>query len=262
MVSVTRHEYDSSLENFGTSNASNIKRNVIVLLEVTIMSESNNHLLNESTSFPEITLCLFDLEGTLFWTKRFKELTFNLAVTCVSDLFNISAAEARKRILDLRNSLAQRYGYLPALSTTLLELGVSFRDWATHQRRASLDDIPTSSPEVIMLLRNLSKYYRMVLYSNMCMSLAIQILKHLGLENIFSKVITPEHNGATKPSVRTVKELLETFATEPSQTLSIGDRYEIDIVPVIELGGYGYLVSSMAELTCLCRTLLSRKGLA
>lgn len=218
-------------------------------------------LLTGRSKLPPISYCVFDLEATLFWSERFKAATHEEAVKCVADLLGLSPVAAKSQIAEKRRAMSVELGFDPALSTTLVSLGVPLHEWATYQSRVSELATISPLPEIAHGLRNLSEFVSVLVYTNMCLALAERVLTHLRLRSAVRHLLTPQQLGATKPSAEAVSRIVTDRLIVPSRTLSVGDRYFLDIQPVTAVGGYGFLVKSPADLSQLLSGLIAQGAL-
>ena len=206
------------------------------------------HLLNPGGRFPCFTHIIFDLDQTLYWSKKFKEATSYQAVQCIADTFEISFEKAKHLLQKKRSFLRINYGYTPALSTTLRELEIPLKKWADYQGSVDIDKIIVRDDLVINLIEKFHSKYSLLLYTNMCRFLTSKVISKLGLNDFFQVTLTPQDTNSTKPDQEVLRSLEEEGLLRIITTLSVGDRYEIDIAPVCELGGWGYIVSKQEKL--------------
>ncbi|MGC4102098.1 HAD family hydrolase [Ferruginibacter sp.] len=194
---------------------------------------------------------ILDLEGTLFTSEKFKERTAQLAIECVSDFFDITLESSDILINSKKKELQLLNGYKPALSFSLLQLGISLNNWASYQSKAEFTDIINFNQGLNSFIKELSSKYNLILYTNMCSELSFKILQHLQIRKYFDPIITPQYLGTVKPNLEVVNHLINNKIIDITTTISVGDRYEIDITPFVKLGGKGFLVNQEKSLYSL-----------
>jgi putative hydrolase of the HAD superfamily len=83
-------------------------------------------------------------------------------------------------------------------------------------------------PGALELLQDLRRAgFRLGIISNFDLRLH-QILKHVGVLDLFEQVIVSSQVGAEKPSPRIFEEALRRFAVEPGELLHVGDEEKAD----------------------------------
>lgn len=215
-----------------------------------------SRILSEDSQCPRISSIVFDLDQTLYWSQAFNTATSRLARLCVKEQLGTSDDMAGEMLRNHRTLLMATLGFTPALSTTLVNLGISLDTWGGYQGRVDVEGLIIPDPQVRLIIQSLQARFGLFLYTNMCRPLALATLSHIGLSNCFQMVITPQDTHSTKPDSRTYLELERTGYLRISETLSVGDRYEIDVAPACELGGWGFMVENCQSLIALQRLLL------
>jgi FMN phosphatase YigB (HAD superfamily) len=206
-------------------------------------------LLHKDGTKSDFTHCIFDLDGTLFKSADFRAATRTQAVMCVSKVKSLSVNEASGMIQKRRHELSDSCGFEVALSTTLHALGIALDTWAEFQSHVDVRSLLTADLRLRHGMEAAAKHCVLIAYSNMCRPLAEDVLSTLQISDFFSLIVSPQQYGETKPSPRTLRELAKAGKLSLRSTLSVGDRYHIDIEPVERLGGKGFLVGSPADLS-------------
>ena len=52
------------------------------------------------------------------------------------------------------------------------------------------------------------------------------------------------------------KKICEDYGAEPDELFALGDRYQVDVAPLVELGGAGVQISSVADAENIIKTKL------
>jgi len=224
--------------------------------------KANNaiRLLDRRDEFPSITHCLFDLVGTLEWSDGLLKATRKAAAECVAHGLKISEASAEARIRDRETQLMTQLGYRPALSRVVTSLDISLADWAGFQSTLEVEEYLSADEEIIGLFEKLRRPYELVMYTNMPVAPTKRALLSLGLAHFFTSPICSDLLGAVKPDKAALRKLVSEGRFAPRSTLAVGDRFEIDLAPVISLGGYGFLIQGRDDLVALCARLIQKSG--
>jgi len=205
------------------------------------------HILNGAEIFPNLKYCLFDLEATLFWSEEFKDHNYKQAIHCLTQVHNLPSEKAELALFSKREELCNILGYPPALSSTLCELGISLNEWANYQSLLSASILPRD-PELVRYLFELRSKYQLLMYTNMCQALTEAVLDQLEIRSIFHHFVSAQTIGYTKPSKQAIHLLIERCLIQPNLTIAFGDRYFLDVKPITDVGGWGYVVHSREDL--------------
>jgi len=224
--------------------------------------KANNaiRLLDRYDEFPSITHCLFDLVGTLEWSEGLLKATRRAAAACVAHALKVSEATAEAHIRDREAQLMIQSSYRPALSRVVTSLHISLADWAGFQSMVKVEEYLSADEEIIELFEKLRASHKLVLYTNMPAAPTKRALLSLGLDGYFTFPICSDLLGAVKPDKVALRKLVSEGRLAPRSTLAIGDRFEIDLAPVISLGGYGFLIQGRDDLIALGARLIQENG--
>lgn len=96
----------------------------------------------------------------------------------------------------------------------------------------------------------------MVLLTNNPTSIGRRSLQTLGLEDCFDGVVGLETTFKSKPSPEPFREALGVLGLKATETVSIGDRYPVDIEIPLSLGMGGILVEGVDDTRRLDQILL------
>lgn len=217
-------------------------------------------LLDRRDEFPSITHCLFDLVGTLEWSDGLLKATRRAAVACVAHTLKVGEATAEAHIRDREAQLMVQLSYRPALSRVVTSLDISLAEWAGFQSMVEVEEYLSADEEIIELFEKLRGSYELVLYTNMPAALTKRALLSLGLDRYFTFPICSDLLGAVKPDKIALQKLVSEGHLSTRSTLAIGDRLEIDLAPVISLGGYGFLIQGRNDLVALAARLIQENG--
>lgn len=202
-----------------------------------------------------IKLIVFDIDGTFYPLKYVQRKNYDNAKRFLSKKLN--KTEKETELLFAQNSI---FPYQTptnrSITAFVLSQGVSLEEWNSYRNRNfSFTQIPLSEcvrPQDFSALYD--KYVLVTLSSNTIRSVKI-VLQTLQLEHFFSDVFcidqTPFDNNTEFSKKEIIKYASEKYHVPLSSVLSVGDRFNTDIVPVLELGGVGLLVSKPSAISLI-----------
>lgn len=194
-------------------------------------------------------IVVFDLDGTLYHRKHYMSQYYYLARRGLKDLCQMSNGEIEQALA--RNSISEDFR-LPQGSVTgmFLSLGISVQEWNQY-RNENLDLEKGLMPNerLTNVLYWLAKKYTLAIATNSTAILTDSILRGLELpKHLFSTIITSDSGLKPKPSPDLFYWLEAKYKIEFNEFLAFGDRYELDIEPLILLGGSGVLIYTPEEI--------------
>jgi len=192
---------------------------------------------------------VFDLDGTLYQDERLGEEVHQCACRYVASLQGISALEAEGLLRKARSCSCEGEG---TLSLGVVSLGGNLQEL---HRRFNLEVHPEGvlhpDPRVLELLAKLAGRFELHIYTNNNRALSARIMTELGVAECFRKVFTIEDSWHPKPYRSTLLGILDAIGREPSETLFVGDRYQVDLQLPASLGCAVFEVKSIEELLTL-----------
>ncbi|MCR5045918.1 MAG: HAD hydrolase-like protein [Treponema sp.] len=193
---------------------------------------------------------IFDIDSTLYTNAGYAFEQVDCQVRRFASLRGISNEEARKMVADYRKKFAQENGGKKvSLSNTLLSFGISIEQ-SVQWRRELIEPGEFLSPDKKLreTLALLSKKFKLLCVTNNPILPAQKTLKALGVEEWISSLIGLDTCNLSKPA----KEPFILAAKEADlpfdKIASVGDRYDLDLAPALELGMGGILVSGVADV--------------
>lgn len=196
-----------------------------------------------------IRAIVFDLDGTLYASKEYASAIQECAVRYIATLLEMDVDRARQVMGEARKRLADERGQSPALSAVCCSLGgtiqglhVVFRELLQPELYLKPDD------RVIALLRLLSRYFELYLYTNNNRVLTARIIAILGIDGFFSRMFAVEDFWRPKPDHEALERVMETVGLPFDQALFVGDRYSVDLWLPEQMGAPVYLSTSVEQL--------------
>lgn len=196
-------------------------------------------------------LIIFDLDGTFYDINDVIESVYDCQVAFFSALRHISVEVAKD--IFTKNCI---FPYASPESKSCTEYfernGIDKWEWAAYREShfdiSKIDVSKAVSPAVI---RQYAEAYRICLLSSNTYATIQKILSRLGIDTkLFTRIISSDRFvSSNKFNKReAMSAIIRDCSLEARECLSIGDRYNTDILPMIELGGSGVLVKAPCAL--------------
>lgn len=203
-------------------------------------------------------LIIFDIDGTLYDLKDVHSVNYVLQVEFLQRNLGISHDEAIHQL--------EQNGVYPIITNKsksateyFARLGLDMIQWKqfreSHYDASKIDKSKAVSGEVI---GRFAEICPLVLLSSNSQGNILKTLEYLKIDSRFFKTIycsdnTPVNEPFNKK--RAMRVIAQQYGVEYSEMLSIGDRYQTDVVPMLELGGHGVIVSAPQALNEVMRDL-------
>ncbi|HEY6838249.1 MAG TPA: HAD family hydrolase [Geobacteraceae bacterium] len=196
-----------------------------------------------------ITTLVFDLDGTLYVNMELGREINRVACLYLAETAGMTVDDATSLLRETKARLTADRGIDATLSLACTELGC---DIVELHRRFAAEVEPerflVRDERVVELAGALAERFQLYVYTNNNRPLASRILEILGLAGFFSEVFTIEYSWRPKPDRETLRRLLDAIGATPSESLFIGDRYDIDLRFPAALGCGVFRVGSVEEL--------------
>ena len=184
-----------------------------------------------------IKAIVFDLEGTLFTSKALSQAHLSRIIDLLSKRKQVKNKKALMMLKSRRERLAKRLGYTPSLTKTVEVFGISRQEFFEEIAKVDPRDFLKLDAELIETLRLLrDKGLKIALLTNVSYEYTKKILRALGVEEIFTHLITGSDVVHVKPAIEPFQKTLKILDLNPSHVLMVGDRAEIDLAPAKGLG--------------------------
>ena len=196
---------------------------------------------------------IFDIDSTLYTNEEYAFEQVDCQVRRFASERGISDDEARKLVADFREKFARENGGKKiSLSNTLLSFGVPIQK-SIEWRRELLKpkNSLTRDERLQKTLSALSKKFNLICVTNNPVMPAKKTLVALGVKNLISDIIGLDTCNVSKPAREPFLLAAEKCGSQAQECLSVGDRYDLDIVVPLELGMGGVLVEGVADVYSL-----------
>ena len=207
-----------------------------------------------------IKLIVFDLDGTFYDLNDIIASVYDCQLKFFCRERNISENEARENFTE--NGI---FPYASSESKSCTEyfagIGIDKTRWtAFRESNFDVTKIDRSKAVPPAVIRDFSTAYKSHLLSSNTFSSIQKVLRHLQIDmNAFADVICSDRfvsdNLFNKREA--MAAIIQRSGFAPAECLSIGDRYNTDILPMLELGGSGVLVKTPCALGVLQKSLYS-----
>lgn len=193
---------------------------------------------------------LFDIDNTLYFNDRYYQLQIELLVRSFAQQKGIELGSARKMIEDEKKRYSAAYnGKKTSTGNIMQSLGISLEENARWRDELfKPEEYLEMDRETVDAITSLSSSYKLAAVTNNTVEIGRRTLAVLGLEGLISPVIGLDTCFASKPAVEPFKRALELLAVLPQNTVSIGDRYDVDLEIPLSMGMGGVLVEKLSDL--------------
>ena len=199
----------------------------------------------------ESQLILFDVDGTLYDLHDVMDFNYKLQVDFYSGFYSISE-EKTVRIFKEHGIFPAKSDQSKSATEFFMDSGIPGEAWRLYREKyfdAACIDASKAVDEATLCL--FGETAPLVLLSSNSYRNIKRILKQIGIsESLFEEILCSDRcdseNGFKKK--REMRALAQRRKIELKNMLSIGDRYETDIRPALELGAMGIRVKGPEDL--------------
>ncbi|MFE9747457.1 HAD family hydrolase [Saccharothrix saharensis] len=195
-------------------------------------------------------LVVFDLDGTLYPRELYTGLILDVIGAMFVELRGASPEQAEAKVAELRELMRTEWSRTSTTSFVLAN-GIDVDEWRAY-REAHLSIVDGVRPDerVVRELERLRAVVPIALLTNNTAGAAEAILDRIGVGVAgFTGVVSADDvGGRPKPDPGAFRVLLERFDVDAREVWGVGDRYDIDVRPLRELGGAGITVDGPADL--------------
>ena len=207
-----------------------------------------------------VTTLIFDIDSTLYTNPEYTFEQTDVQVRHYAQLQHISYDEAKQRITAVQELYKKENpGKTLSFGNTMVALGYSIEDsirW--RETLFSPEQCRSQDPRLQQTLALLQPHFAMICVTNNPTIPARKTLEALGVSSYFQDIIALDTTKVSKPHPLPLTMALEKTKSFPQQTVSIGDRYTIDIELPVKMGMGGILVSGVEEVYDIPRILLPK----
>jgi FMN phosphatase YigB (HAD superfamily) len=198
----------------------------------------------------QVKTIIFDIDSTLYTNAAYAFEQVDIQVRHFARLRGITAEKARQMIADYRRDWSSKNGGRKiSLGNTLLAFGVTIDD-SIRWRQDLLEPARylKKDERLAHVLSELKQRYALICVTNNPVLPARKTLEAIGIDEIIPDIIGLDTCRKSKPAREPFLLAAERTGAHPSECLSIGDRYDMDISLPLELGMGGILVTGVEEV--------------
>ncbi len=193
---------------------------------------------------------IFDIDSTLYTNAEYAFEQVDCQVRRFASLRGITNDQARKMVADYRKKYAKENGGKKvSLSNTLLSFGVSIEQ-SVQWRRELIEpaDFLEADKRLQEALAALGRRYKLLCVTNNPVLPAQKTLDALGVADLIEVLVGLDTCNLSKPAREPFVLAAKKAGTDPASIVSVGDRYDLDLAPALELGMGGILVRGVADV--------------
>ncbi|MCG8478700.1 MAG: HAD family hydrolase [Spirochaetales bacterium] len=192
---------------------------------------------------------LFDIDNTLYRDDEYVQHQADVLVRRLGEVRSITFADADELVKRTRDEVMRETGEHLSLGNTFARLGIPIQE-SVAWREELIDPAQFLAPdeELSTLLGTFAGTYRLAALTNNPALTGRRGLEALAIDRWFPSVIGLDTAMASKPDWGPFEAALRAVECSVSEVIMVGDRYEVDLEPIIDRGGSGILVESREDL--------------
>lgn len=196
-------------------------------------------------------IIIFDMDGTLYDLNDVVQMSYDMQVEYLS----IKKGISREKAISF---LAENHVYpvmkkdSKSATELFLQLGFDKKEWSDYRDKGfKVDRIDKNKAVDENTIAGFSKLATIVLLSSNAYPVIEKVLNHINIStSIFDDIICSDRFPLDMPFKKkhAMESWVSKYKVRHEDVISIGDRYETDIKPVLDLGGCGVLVRKPVSL--------------
>ena len=195
---------------------------------------------------------LFDIDGTLYDNAAYLASHRQSLLERLAMELRRSYDDVRHEVREVQDRLGAELGRRPSLAITFLEFGVTMeQNVAWRSKLLKPERYLSRDPRVAEVLSELAGRFRLAALTNNPGDVARRTLSCLGIPEVFADIVALDDTMASKPDPEPFRAGLAALGLPAGQVVMIGDRYDVDIAPAVELGMRAVLVDGVEDVYAL-----------
>ncbi len=198
----------------------------------------------------DIKAIIFDIDSTLYTNAAYAFEQVDCQVRRFASIRGITNEEARKMVADYRKKYAaENGGKKVSLSNTLRSFGVSIEQ-SVQWRRELIEPADFLGPDKKLqeALAALGRRYKLLCVTNNPILPAQKTLDALGVADLMEVLVGLDTCNLSKPAKEPFERAAKETGVPFDKIISVGDRYDLDLAPALELGMGGVLVRGVEDV--------------
>ncbi|MCL2008096.1 MAG: HAD family hydrolase [Treponema sp.] len=192
----------------------------------------------------------FDMDLTLYTHSVYGQFQVDSLIERLGKKRGLSFDEMNEEVRLIRKRYAESSGgKVMSLSDIIKSYGISIEEnirWREESYEPS--DFLQEDPVLKETLEVLSRFFTIGVITNNPVLIARKTLKALGVENCFSVIVGLDTCKVSKPNEKPFLKFSELSLCPKENSVSIGDRYDIDLAIPLALGFGGILVDGVEDV--------------
>lgn len=192
---------------------------------------------------------VFDLDNTLYTNPAYAAFQEDALVERLGRELGVDAAAAADKIAALRADREKTGLGKTSLGKLFAALGIEIAT-SVRWREEAYEPAKWLKKDARLdrALRLLSKDFRLALVTNNPRLVGEKSLEALGVCDHFSVLVGLDDTYSGKPAPEPFIEVSKRLGLDPSACVSIGDRFDVDLAPAMELGMGAILVDGVEDV--------------
>lgn len=208
-------------------------------------------------------LIIFDMDGTLYDLQDVIDMNYKMQMDFYSEYYGLSYDETEHIFQE-----HDIFPYISAKSKSATEFfeksGMSIKQWQAYRKEHfDVKKIDAGKAVENHILQKFHLIYHTVLLTSNSWENVKRVFRHLNISlDNFDGIVCSDYGYPYEifDKYHAMKHIMEKTASEPGKCLSIGDRYETDIAPMLKLGGMGIVVKQPGALSDVYKYLAGGKA--
>lgn len=206
---------------------------------------------------------LFDIDNTLYRDERYVQIQIESQIGGFAEERGISLPEANTIIDRTKNEIQSSGGRRPSLANTLVALGIPIANSVAWRReRIVPEEYLAPDEQTVATIETLHRILPIAALTNNPVEIGERSLHALGIDRFFVSVTGLDSTWESKPSWGPFRHALKSLGITAEEVLIVGDRYDVDLDPILRAGGSGILVESAGDLHLIPEILGEKYGLS
>ena len=203
---------------------------------------------------------ILDIDRTLYDHEVYANGQIDAQYRMLAKHWNVTESEARARVSARREEYSQSTGgKQQSLGNTFAWLGVPM-ETSVEWRNATIrpEEYLQKDEALRTALATIAAVIPLVAVTNNPVAVGRSTLRVLGVEDLVRDVVGLDTTLKSKPDREPFREALRRLAMSPGGVISVGDRFDVDIAPALELGMGAIQVDGVTDVYKLPQALRER----
>lgn len=201
---------------------------------------------------------IFDIDHTLYRDDRYGPSQNPLLIQRLAQERGWTELDAQRRVADVQRQLQEQFGgRSPSMGECLLELGISMEQNVRWRSELMQPELYLGVDSRLRSTLEAFAPRRMVAVTNNPTAVGRRTLRVLGVEDLFVEVFGLDTCYRSKPHPCVFEHAVAALGCSVHNVVAVGDRFDIDLQPVLQMGGAAVLVESMDDVYALPSLLLN-----